>query len=320
MANDYAPKLFLRHAEIALLTQYFAARGELGDLDWGHLKEADVDPIHEAWQALPNASLEAIDSDFRAIFDLASAEGMRTLIEEGDSSAIDLPPALDTQAGFVNKALWVFLNHRRIFDVAHLLDRADHLNRRYWRKRTDLPKKPPDLSPAAMAELEHALSAYYRERQGRGRHCHVDTYLRGACDHYFFAYPQDYTDTFIGYDTDGQFERKRQTPAFEVIYVYDPLDGTLGLYAQGGKDIKQDLQALFARTVLHEELSEATRDAQPYDLNGLKTRAFAFPSDPADRITEVRVKELRLSVLGHAGHRITFDATPTGATDEIWLS
>jgi len=31
MANDYAPKYFLRQAEIALLKEYFAARGELGD-------------------------------------------------------------------------------------------------------------------------------------------------------------------------------------------------------------------------------------------------------------------------------------------------
>lgn len=318
MPNDYAPKQFLRQAEIALLKEYFAARGELGELDWDGMKEADADPIYEAWQQLPDSSLEQIDGDFRNIFDLASAEGTRTLIEEGHFHQIDLKPDLDARDGFLNKAFWVFLNHRRVFDVAHILDRSDHLNRRYWRKRKDIPKKKPDISPEAITELERSISAYYRERQGRGRRCHVDKYLRGDRYHYFFAYPQDYTDTFVGYDDEGKFERKRQNPAFEVIYIYDPVDGTLDLYAQGGKDIKKDLQELFARTILHEELGEEDDDARPYELNGLKKRDFPFPTDPADRITEVRVKELRLSVIGNARNRVTFDVTPNGATDEIY--
>lgn len=317
MANDYAPRHFLRQAEVALLKEYFEARGELGELDWASLKEADEDPIHEAWQKLPDSSLQEIDSEFRDIFDLASAEGTRTLIEEGHFHSIDLKPDLDAHDGFLNKALWVFLNHRKIFNVAYLLDRSDHLNRRYWRKRKDIPKKRPDLSPGAITELERSISAYYRERQGRGRHCHVDIYLRGN-RHYFFVYPQDYADTFVGYDNTGKFERKRQNPAFEVIYVYDPVDGALDLYAQGGKDIKKDLQELFARTILHEELGEEDDHSRPYELNGLKRRGFAFPTEPADRITEARVKELRLSVVGNPRNRVTLEATPNGATDEVY--
>ena len=315
--NDYAPKLFLRQAENVLLKEYFAARGELGDLDWESLNETDVEPVHDAWQNLPDASLEEIDDDFRDIFDLASAEGTRTLIEEGHFHRIDLVPHLDTRDGFLNKALWVFLNHRRIFDVAHLLDRADHMNRKYWRKRKDMPRKEPDLSLATIGELEHSISAYYRERQGRGRHCHVDKYFRGDRCHYFFVYPQDYTDTFVGYDDQGHFERRRQNPAFEVIYVYDPIDGALGLYAEGGKETKKDLQELFGRTILHEELGEEERNSHPYELNGLKKRGFAFPTDPSDRIKEVRIKELKLSVIGNPRNRITFEAAPNGPTDEI---
>ncbi len=318
MASEYAQKQYLRQAEIVLLRQYFEARGELDSLNWEDLSEADVTPIHEAWQILPELSLAEIDDDFRSIFDLASTDGTRTLIEEGHFHKIDLKPHLDAQEGFINKAFWVFLNHRRVFDVAHILDRSDHFNRRYWRKRKGLPKKKPDLSPAAIAELEHSISTYYREKQGRGRHCHVDKYLRGNRYHYFFAYPQDYTDTFVGFDGDGKFERKRQNPAFEVVYVYDPDDGTLDLYAQGGKDIKKDLQELFARTVLHEELGEEDSNSQPYELNPLKKRSFKFPTDPADRVIEVRIKELRLSIVGSARNRITFEATPTGATDEIY--
>lgn len=317
MANDYAPKQFLRQAENGLLEQYFAQRNEQVDVPWDELTETDVDTVYEAWRQLPEAALIGIEDDFRDISQLASGDGVRTLIEEGHFHKIDLAPDLDARDGFVNKAFWVFLNHRRVFDVARILDHSDHLNRRYRRKRKDIPKKAPDLSPDAIAELAHSLSVYYREKQGRGRHCHVDKYLRADRHHYFFAYPQDYADTFVGYDDKGAFERKRQNPAFEVIFVYDPVDGVLDLYAQGGKDIKQDLQELFARTILHEDLGQEDRASQPYDLNGLKKRGVAFPTDPADRILEVRVKALRLSVIGNGGRHVSFEVPPKGPTEEI---
>ena len=317
MANDYAPKQFLRQAENGLLEQYFAQRKEQVDVPWDELPETDSDTIYEAWQQLPEASVIGIDEDFRNIAQLASGEGIRTLIEEGHFHKVELAPSLDARDGFVNKAFWVFLNQRRVFDVALILDRSDHLNGRYWRMRKDMPKKAPDLSPDAIDELARSLSAYYREKQGRGRHCHVDKYLRADRKHYFFAYPQDYADTFIGYDDKGAFERKRQNPAFEVIFVYDPIDGELDLFAQGGKDIKQDLQEVFARTILHEDLGQEDKTSQPYELNGLKKRDFAFPTDPADRIAEVRVKALRLSVIGNGGRQLSFEVPPKGPTREI---
>lgn len=318
MTNGYAPKQFLRQADSTLLKRYFKARGQLGDIDWTNFLAADVDPMYAAMQNLPDSSKEEIDSDFRNIFELANAEGTRTLIEEGRFHKLDLTSDLDAQAGFVNKAFSVFLNHSKVFGVAHLLDRADHLSRRYWRKRKDIPKKKPNLTRGATTKLEQSISAYYRKTQGRGKRCHVDKYLRGGRYHYFFAYPQDYTDTFVGYDKKGRFDRWPQTPAFEVIYIYDPLDGTLELFAQGDKKIKSHLQQIFGRTILHTELGEESAADAPYSLEGLKNRSFAFPTDPADRVAEVRVRELRLTIIGNPLQRITFEATPTGPREEIY--
>ena len=316
MANDYAPKLFLRQAENALLKEYFTARGELADIDWDSLKETEMDPVYAAWQALPEEKQEEVEQDFRDIFDLASAEGTRTLIDEGRFHELDLTAELEARDGFLNKAFWVRLKHNDVFDVAHVLDRADHLDGRYWRKRKDMPKKQPTVSATATKELGDAIGAYYRENQGRGKWCRVETYLRGN-RHYFFAYPKDYTDTFIGYDDSGHFERRRQNPAFEVVFVYDPADGTLDLYAQGDKNLKQDLQKLFARAILQEDLGEENRNSVPYVLDGLKNRGFAFPTDPADGVKDVRVRELRLSIVGNERKRITFEVPPKGAQTDI---
>ncbi len=268
---------------------------------------------------MPEEKQEEVERDCRGIFDMASVEGVRTLVDESKfhDSDVDIATELEAWEGLLNKAFWVFLRHRDIFDIAAILDRADHLNSRYWRKRKDFPKKEPDLSGEAKKELGDALRAYYRERQGRGKWCEVEHYLRGDRYHYFFAYPKDYTDTFIGYDDRGHFERRRQSPAFEVVFVYEPVDGTLDLYAQGDKNLKQDLQKLFGRAILHEEIGEETKNSVAYELNGLKDRNFAFPTDPVDGVLGVRVRELRLSVVGNERKRITFTVPPKGAQTDV---
>jgi hypothetical protein len=160
------------------------------------------------------------------------------------------------------------------------------------------------------------MRAYFRDTQGRGRNCHVDHHLRDGRLHYFFAYPQDYTDTFVGYAEDGGFERRAQRPAFEIVFVYDPVEGCLDVYAQGGHDVQDDLMQLFCRTILGEELPGEDGTAAPYELNGLKRRSVGFPTDPADRIREVRVRELRLAPM-RSKQRITLSASPDGPGDEI---
>jgi len=61
MPHDYAPKLFLRQVENALLKEYFTTRGELADIDWDN---PDVDQAYAAWQSLSEEKHEDIEQDF----------------------------------------------------------------------------------------------------------------------------------------------------------------------------------------------------------------------------------------------------------------
>lgn len=310
MANDYAPRQFLRQVQIEVLKEYFTRRKVLGGVEWDELREAEIEPIYDAWQALPEQTREEIEFEFRNVYGMATGNGVRAIIEEGHFHGLDLTDDLNEQDGYVNKAFWTLLEHPDVFDVAQLMNRADHLNRKYLRKRKDIPKKEPDVSQKALKELADAISAYYRENQGRGQHCSAETYLRAGRYHYIFVYPQDYTDTFIGYDNQGNFQRKPQNRAFEVIYIYDSEGGTLDLYVQGGKELVRDLQKLFGRAILGEELGEEKRDSVPYNLNGLKRRDFSFSTEPADRVKGVKVTAMRLSLLGNPRKRITFESGP----------
>jgi hypothetical protein len=182
---------------------------------------------------------------------------------------------------------------------------VDHLSSRYWRRRTDVPRVAPDTSHEARAALGHALSAYYR-REGRGEFCDVHCYLRGS-RHYFVGFPEDLSETLLGYD-DGRLRAKSHKGAFEVVFVFDPETGALDLNAQGDKEAHADLQLIFARTILKIDLPPDSGQPPPFRLDRLKQRGFAFPTDPADGVREVRVKALRLRVLGDA--KLTFDAGP----------
>ncbi len=318
MARDFTPRQFLRQADNLLLQEFCNRREMIGQVDWESLSETDIEPIYQAWQGLADPAQEEIEADLRRIFELADMGSNLAFIEEGHQQGKDLAAELEDVEGFLNKAFYTFLNCPTVFDLVHIWKQTKTLNSRYWRKRHDLPKVEPDTSPATRDDLGRALAVYYRETQGRGRWCVVEHYLLGGRYHYFIAYPKDFTDTFTGYDKQGRFERKAYGPAFEVVFLFDPKDGTLDLYAQGGRKIKEDLQEIFSRVVLKEELGDETKESNPYQLNGLKSREFPFPTDPRDRICDVRVRQLRLLPLGGLKQRITFEATARGEKEEVY--
>src|SRR5207248_6880020 len=170
---------------------------------------------------------------------------------------------------------------------------------RSWVRWIDLPRKEPLHSADTREALGKLLSDYYRNNQGRGHRCTVETYLRGWRYHYYFAYLDDYTDTFIGHADDGKLIRRSQKRGFEVVFAYDPVDGVLDLIAKGEKQLKCDLQQIFGVLVLGERLKPELPRAAAYELNGLVDRGFTFATDPEDGIEEVRVRQLRLAVGGN---------------------
>jgi hypothetical protein len=318
MRVQYNPKHFLRQIPNAMLKEFFGRRGELTELKWDDLAEMDVDSVFDAWLALPETARAEVERSFRSVSDLSSAEGLQTLIEEGQFHRVDLTVCVNQLHGLHEKVFWVYLYHEKVFLSAGRLNRADHLNGRYWRRRTDLPAKKPDISHPTRELLARGISQYYQDHQGRGEHCKVEVYLRREKIHYFFAYPADYADTVIIYNDLGALERQLQKAAFEVVFAYNESSGTLDLFVQGDKNLRRDMEEIFARLVLKEELPEEGAGRQPYELNGLRSRDFDFPTDPEDSIQDVRVKALRLSIVGPGFGRITFESDARRKRGDIY--
>ena len=176
MANDYTPKVFLRQTPNELLKAYFEALGVLKEIKWASLAETEVDAIYDAWQgreAAARADRERLSKGART-----GNRRRRSRDHRGRPvPQAGLGPNSTAREGHHAKALWTFRNHTRVFDVASLMDSADHLDRRYRRKRNYTAEEGARRLQNARDSLSAALAAYYWETQGRGRNCKMDVYL-----------------------------------------------------------------------------------------------------------------------------------------------
>jgi len=188
---------------------------------------------------------------------------------------------------------------------------------RYWKERKDAPKVVPTTAADAIKKLEKGLSSFFVNRQGRGHYCRVVHYPRGGNTYYFFAYLSDYAEEFEHFDESGALNAGTLRRAFEVVFAFDQNDGRLALNARGGRNVIEPLQAIFARTILERELQATDASARVYALDHLMDRTQAFPTDPEDRINDVSVKALRLSVVGDRRRRITLEVGPDHGQEAI---
>ncbi len=313
MARHYSPKSFLRQAPNALLRSYLRGRGVGTDLSWDHLEEKKVDPIYQAIDKAPDDVKAEIVRDFRDILDMADEGGARTLIEEGHfrHHGVDLAPLVENSETLLEASFGVFLNYPDVFGVARRFHHSDNLPSQSWQKRKGLPPATPLVGDEDTKRLEGAISGYYREKEGRGQQCHIDHYERGS-RLYWFAYPEDYPAGVLVYDEQGELELRTQRPAFEVVFVYCGEEHSLDLFARGGRRTAVELQRLFGRAILGVELREADDAGIVYELDGLLDRDFPFVTEPEDGVAEVRVRRLRLNIMGQHTKRMTLEA---GARD-----
>jgi len=163
-------------------------------VDFGKLKEAEVEPIFKAFTALPEEQQADMEVDFQDINALATDGGIEVLRNEAafyeDQT---FPEAISASDGYHAKAMWAFLYTPKYWKGASALLHADTIAGRFWKKRTDLPKVQPQIDEEDIGQLANAISHYFNKTEGRGRNCKVESYCKVETGkEYFFAYPEDY--------------------------------------------------------------------------------------------------------------------------------
>ena len=322
MARHYSTKDFFRQMPNALLARYFQERGLFGELDFAAMRETKPDALFVAWLALPEGERNRMDAEFREIAAMSCEKGFRAILDE---AAFHFEGKPDESSAFTEKlaalddhcerAMVAFLDHQEFWKGATLFNHADSLS--YWRKRKGLPHVPASVHEDGRRVLADQIRDYFRHVEGRGNNCVVETFRRANRD-YFFAYPEDYSQRSIEW-VNGEFDRRRHNPAFEVIYVYSQDEGSLDMNFRGANKAIEPLQGMFATAILNlPELPPDPGDTCIYDLNPLRERGFQFIYDPASGIQSVVVKKLRLSSKVVRGDRITLEADADARPEAIY--
>jgi hypothetical protein len=306
----------------ALLARHFKGRELLGDLDFAAMKEAQPDELFAAWLKLPDSQRNAMDAEFRDIFELSCEKGFRAILDEAEWHLAANPQArtefvgkLAALGNHYERTIVTFLDHAQFWKGATLFYHADTLP--YWRKRKNLPHQSAAVDEASPRELARLIRTHFHHTEGRGNNCVVEPFRRGELD-YFFAYPEDYSQQSIEW-VDGQFGRGPHNPAFEVIYVYSQKQGSLDLNFRGSYKAIEALQGMFATAILRlPELPPDPKDGRVYDLNPLRQRSFNFVFDVSSGIQDAAVNKLRLSSKAKKGDRITLEADAVGNPDAVY--
>ena len=311
MARQYSRRTFLRRTPKAILKEYFAKKGVLGEIDFNRLnKRTGVEVLSEAIAVLPDDRREAVEADFEQINELAYARGVEAILEEAAFRRLDWGDAFAQMSNHYERAFRAYLDDPNLFYVAGQLDEMNRTT--FGERRTIYKNLEPKVEQDDKDALAAAISKLYR-KQGRGRYCAVDNYLRRDPErHCYFVYPEDHPVTESSFDEDGKLQQVPRRPVFEIIFVYRPEDGVLELSANGNQDHKEELMEAFCQTILGlDELPE--EDPVPdYDLSPLKTRDMVFRTEPEDGVEHVEVRMLRLDLPGGSrANRVTFESNPS---------
>jgi hypothetical protein len=306
MGRQYSAKTFLRNVPNHSLQQYFQKRGiDLG-FNWLMLGETEVHHIFLAMEKLPPEVRSQVESDFRMVNDLAYEGGAVAILEEATLWDRDWSAQFERMGNNYERAFWTFLNEPQRFEAAGRFNEMDRCGG--WRRRFVGYRLHAATEEEELRELGEGLRGLYRW-QGRGRFCHVDYYERDNPPRYcYFAYPEDYANTDIGYDDQGQFRHHPRRSAFEIIFVYRPEEGMLEIRAKGNKKHLIQLENVFCKTILRLECLPDEEGRVPYDLSILKSADFPFSTHPRDRVAAVHVRQLRFDLPGVKGSRITISA------------
>ncbi len=318
MAIQYSHKQFFRRVPHLQLAEYFQAKEIELSIDFSALGKKAADSIFDAFTSLSPELQATIEAEFQDVNAMACEGGVAALIDEAgfhkDEAFID---SIATIEGFHAKVMWAFLDKKDYWRGATMFLHADNVSASYWKKRNDLPSVPPNVEDADIDKLAQAISEFFYKKEARGKNCKVEPYRRNKKE-YFFAYPEDYSQSSVEWESDT-LKTKARHPAFEIIFVYSEEEGSLDIYAPKNTKAVSELQRIFAKTILKlDSLPDGTIDKRVYDLAPLDDTNFEFTIEPVAGISSVVITRLRLTLKQGSRRRIVLEADTSNKPKAVY--
>jgi hypothetical protein len=226
---------------------------------------------------------------------------------------------LDCLADGVDRALWLFLEQPQLFRRAEDVRYTDERRRgRNW----------DGFVGVAGLELRHedsAIEAFkgaLRERFA-SPNIHIDVFARSRpsfenADQSLIQlaiYREGLADQLLAFEADGSLGQRAHKPVLEAAMTYEKATGVIEVVSTE-RETREDMVRIMARHLLDHEFQGQKVTVRRYDLSPL-LRPFRFPTDAADGIESVELKQLRLIPIDDSSERVTLECLRKVSCD-IW--
>ena len=311
----YNPMTVIRQTSRFMLKAFFAEQKCLECLNFDKDKLYE---IQEAFRTLPDPVLRRVELIMRHAFNFAgSASVMIRLMDEAQQRGIDIADELASLNSRYDKAFYIYLHHRDLWERTTVFAQVDVLGSRHWTRCPNLPKLPPRTDEAARLEMGRQISAFFWQKQVRGKKYLIEYQKRTGNLHYFFVYLSDYANSYEAWSEHGcELERRDESRAINMVFAYDEHFGTLDTYNLGGVTVARVLQKIFCDAVLKHELIDEQILKSAFQIDRLKYRKLMPTPMPEIGVMRVRVVCFDFSYAGvgkKRRHRITIDDAPDDA-------
>ncbi len=306
---------FIRNTPTSELRDYFEnANIKLPEnVDWAKSEPEIVRPLLKAVDEMDAMDRGRVMNDADRVTSMADEAGQTALY-----SVVKDRSTLDDLANGHARALWMFLHERIGFRHAEEVRFTDERRRgRSWDGFISTPGMDLRRDEISLAAFKDAL----RERFA-SENIHVDIFDRHRptfdgedCELVQIAvYREGLPDDFLEFEN-GDLVRRARRPVFEAALTYEPSTGVIEVVANN-RESREDMVRFLVRDLLGIEFENEKLPRRTYDLSSL-LRPYGFPTDPADGIGSVEVKQLRLMPIDRVGERVTLECM-SRANRNIW--
>lgn len=314
----YNPMTVIRQTSRKILQAFFA---ELGCLDFIDFENDRLYEIQDAFRTLPEKTMARADTVMRNVFNFAGNECiLLRILDEAQQCDIKIGDDFGTLKTRYDRAFYIYLHHRELWEQNCAFLQVDNLSSRHWCRCPNLPRRPPMTDRSTCEKLGKQISAFFWQKQVRGKKYLIEYQRRSNGIHYYFVYLSDYSNSYEAWSEQGaELERKNEIRVINMVFAYDEQFGTLDTYNLGGCNIALVLQKMFCDTVLGYDLVDKKILKSAFDIEHLKYRKNMPAAMPQIGITRVWISCLEFNYHGvdkRRSHRITLDKVERD--DEIY--
>ncbi|MEW6027568.1 MAG: hypothetical protein AB1599_09785 [Planctomycetota bacterium] len=284
------PKSLFGRLNPNLLYEYFKKHKVLDDFAWDAYirdKWRLRDDLLEEFYKIPAKKREEIEDELRQVNGLSGLSAQETL----EAAAKTFKLVWDDDMMPEDRALTILMENKDAFLTA-----CEWTNLETYASFADYlakPKEPRDWSKIKQSLTDAWKLLLQNQSKGYGR-VHIENYKTADRQAYLVYYeaPPTYVTRFD--DKTNQPEDKKDKPVLEALLIYYPKLGKLKVKART-EPVIETAKNDYAKLALGDEHHFASGSERIYDMNQFKKKLEPtdFPTDPADRISSVRVVALR---------------------------